>query len=89
MTIMKTCRPSEEKIRGKRLLADHPEIAKFLDAKYDFEQPIMQMVSDMHNLAEKYCESESEKRMVIHCACSILNILVPAWVHHYRKSNPL
>lgn len=78
-------KPSEYKSMGKKMYTDPKEI-KFLDAKYEFEQPIKDMLIGLGRASEGICTDE-ERRQITCCTTWILNILVPAWVRDYQEKN--
>lgn len=79
-------KPSEYKSMGKKVYKD-PKAIKFLDAKYEFEQPIKDMLIKLGQMAEEICDDKEKRWITIH-STNILNILVPAWVRDYQKQNP-
>lgn len=78
-------KPSEYKSMGKKMYTN-PKAIKFLDAKYEFEQPIKDMLIKLGRASKGICTDE-ERRLITHYITSILNILVPAWVRDYQKNN--
>jgi len=73
------------KSMGKKMYTD-PKAIKFLDAKYEFEQPIKDMLIELGRASKDICTDE-ERRKITCCCTWILNILVPAWVKDYQKRN--